>query len=201
MRRVAGLARAAGRSRNPQAARDALVSAGARVFARDGYFATNSNLIAKEAGYAPASFYTHFADKLDLFLAVYADWVRSEWEAIRHISLKGPRKQALESIVDVLIALHKNSVTFRGSLRALDALEPKVRAARKEQRLAQLAWMAEIVRASGAKPESHRKRVVALLAMERLLDALADGDVEALSVGEAELRRELVILLEFLLFA
>ena len=51
------------RPRNPAATREALVDAAARIFNGSGYFATDTNAIAREAGYAPASFYKHFKDK------------------------------------------------------------------------------------------------------------------------------------------
>ena len=39
--------------------------------------------IAREAGYAPASFYKHFDDKTAILLAVYENYVRLEWEGLR----------------------------------------------------------------------------------------------------------------------
>ena len=187
------------RSRNPAAARDALIEAGARVFNRDGYFATNSNIIAREAGYAPASFYTHFEDKRALFLAVYERWVEDEWQEIRGALTKATRKETLGAIVDVMLARHRRTKVFRASLRALDALEPAVRRTRNVQRARQLAWMEEMTRAASGKPAPLKRRVIALFAMERLLDALADDDLAELGVSERDARRELTELLERLL--
>jgi AcrR family transcriptional regulator len=59
------------RSRDPQESRRALLKAAAKIFNSEGYFATDSNRIARAAGYAPGTFYTHFADKRAIFLAVY----------------------------------------------------------------------------------------------------------------------------------
>jgi AcrR family transcriptional regulator len=188
------------RSRNPAAARDALIEAGARVFNRDGYFATNSNVIAREAGYAPASFYTHFKDKRALFLAVYERWVEEEWEEIRGALARKSRKDSLDAIVDVVLDRHRRSKMFRGSLRALDVLEPAVRRTRNAQRARQLAWMEEMTRAASGNSAPLKCRVVALFAMERLLDALADGDTTELGVTERDVRRELTDLLDRLLF-
>jgi AcrR family transcriptional regulator len=187
------------RSRDPEAARDALIAAGARIFNRDGYFATNSNAIAREAGYAPASFYTYFDDKRALFLAVYERWVRDEWEEIRGVPAGKSRKDTLNAIVDRVLSRHRRTRVFRASLRALDILEPSVRQARNAQRTQQLVWMEELARTAGGKAPLKR-RVVALFTMERLLDAMADSDTEQLGVAERDIRRELTVLLERLLF-
>jgi len=188
------------RTRNPAAARDALIAAGAQVFNRDGYFATNSNLIAREAGYAPASFYTHFDDKRALFLAVYERWVAEEWDEIREVIAGKSRKNAVSAIVDVVLARHRRTRTFRASLRALDALEPRVREARNQQRARQVVWMEDFARAAAGKAPPLKRCVVALFAMERLLDAMADDDMAALGVNERDARRELTELLDRLLF-
>src|SRR5271170_2352101 len=74
----------AGRPRRgtPAQTRARLVAAAAAVFNRDGYYGTDSNRIARAAGYAPATFYKHFPDKRAIFLAAYEAWVSAEWSAI-----------------------------------------------------------------------------------------------------------------------
>jgi len=47
-----------------------------------GYHGTDSNRIAREAGYSPGVFYKHFADKREIFLEAYQTWVVSEWKAV-----------------------------------------------------------------------------------------------------------------------
>lgn len=51
--------------------RDALLAAARAVFARDGYLATTTTTIAKAAGVANGSFYTHFTDKYEIFVALW----------------------------------------------------------------------------------------------------------------------------------
>src|SRR5580692_245480 len=70
------------RHRQPDKTRRALIEAAARIFNSAGYHGTDSNRIAREAGYAPGTFYVHFADKREIFLEVYRGWVSSEWQAI-----------------------------------------------------------------------------------------------------------------------
>ena len=69
-------------ARAPEETRSNLVAAAAKLFNSVGYYGTNSNRIARQAGYAPGTFYVHFADKLEIFLEVYRGWVESEWQAI-----------------------------------------------------------------------------------------------------------------------
>lgn len=51
--------------------RAALLAAAREVFARDGYLATTTTTIAKAAGVANGSFYTHFTDKYEIFVALW----------------------------------------------------------------------------------------------------------------------------------
>lgn len=50
--------------------RTLLISAAARLFARDGYDATNLEQIAREAGVTKPVLYRHFASKKDLYLTL-----------------------------------------------------------------------------------------------------------------------------------
>jgi len=51
--------------------REALLVAAREVFARDGYLAATTTTIAKAAGVANGSFYTHFTDKYEIFVALW----------------------------------------------------------------------------------------------------------------------------------
>ena len=73
------------RHRQPVETRRALIEAAAKIFNSAGYHGTDSNRIAREAGYAPGTFYVHFADKLAIFLEVYETWVSAEWSSIEAI--------------------------------------------------------------------------------------------------------------------
>src|SRR5882724_2072818 len=67
---------------SPELTRKRLVAAAARLFNRAGYHGTDSNEIARAAGYATGVFYKHFVDKREIFLAAYETWVVSEWKAV-----------------------------------------------------------------------------------------------------------------------
>lgn len=53
--------------------RAALLAAAREVFARDGFLGTTTTSIAKAAGVANGSFYTHFADKFEIFIALWRE--------------------------------------------------------------------------------------------------------------------------------
>lgn len=53
--------------------RAALLAAAREVFARDGFITTTTTSIAKAAGVANGSFYTHFTDKYEIFVALYRE--------------------------------------------------------------------------------------------------------------------------------
>jgi len=53
--------------------RAALLAAAREVFARDGFVATTTTSIAKAAGVANGSFYTHFTDKYEIFVELYRE--------------------------------------------------------------------------------------------------------------------------------
>jgi len=163
-----------------------LVAAAAREIERLGYHGTDTNRIARAAGFAPATFYKHFADKHDIFLAAHAEWVDTEWQALDEIT--GDPETRARAVVDFVVLHHRRWRGLRASLRALVATDAKVRDFHRAERRRQLARM-------GAGPEaSPARRAIAailLLEVERVADGLADGELEALGVEEGAARRHL----------
>ena len=77
--------------------RNELVAAARRVFERDGYSGTRVADIAAEAGVAHGSFYTYFASKRDVFLAVMRDVGERFREAVA-VSPGEPRADAFQTL-------------------------------------------------------------------------------------------------------
>lgn len=163
--------------------RDRLVATAAKIFNREGYHGTDSNRLARAAGYAPATFYKHFPDKRALFLAVYDQWVTSEWKAVDAI-FQGEASPALraERLVDMVVALHRRWRGLRASLRALVATDATVRAAYRAQRRRQLRLMARLAGRPGRLAAGD---AVLLFILERVADALAEGEVADLGLAVA----------------
>jgi AcrR family transcriptional regulator len=174
-------------ARAPEETRSNLIAAAGTLFNSVGYYGTDSNRIARQAGYAPGTFYVHFADKLEIFLEVYRGWVESEWPAIA-ATLRPDRRPAGESarIARIVLAHHRAWRMFRASLRALTVTEPRVHDARVAERKRQIARTAEQLRARGVAPPP--PRIYAnLLLFEILCDAVADGDTAKLGIKESEI--------------
>ncbi|MEM7139035.1 MAG: TetR/AcrR family transcriptional regulator [Myxococcota bacterium] len=55
----------------PSDTRTTLLETAAQIFNDVGYYGTDTNRIARAAGYAPATFYKHFKNKLEIFLECY----------------------------------------------------------------------------------------------------------------------------------
>lgn len=62
--------------------RSEVLAAAARVFARRGYDGASVAEIADDAGYSHGAVYSNFADKEDLFLALYEEWVAARAQEI-----------------------------------------------------------------------------------------------------------------------
>jgi AcrR family transcriptional regulator len=182
----------------PAQTRARLVAAASRAFEREGYHGTDSNKIARAAGYAPGTFYKHFEDKKAIFLAAYEAWVSGEWEGIAGLleQVRPPERLA-EALVLFTVRLHKRTRGFRASLRALVAVDEEVRTFQRAQRRRQLELMKSLRTKGRLAPRSDEESVLVLYTMERVCDALADGEIANLGLSE----RETVRLLERMLAA
>lgn len=167
----------------PDATRRRLVDTAARVFNEVGYLGTDSNRLAKAAGYAPGTFYKHFPDKRAAFLASYDAWVAAEWQAIEELMRqeRDPAKLARKLLRQVL-EHHRRWQGLRASLRALVGTDPDVRAYYREQRRRQLDLMAKL-RGRRASASTRAADAVLLYVLERVCDAVADGEVAELDIA------------------
>ena len=176
-------------ARAPEETRSKLVAAAARLFNSVGYFGTDSNRIARAAGYAPGTFYVHFVDKLEIFLEVYRGWVDSEWGAIATAiapeQSSGARSQGLR-IAKVVLRHHRQWRMFRKSLRALAVTEERVHQARVAERARQIAQTSELLRSRGVT-QTPARIYANLLLFEILCDAVADGDTGTLGLKERDI--------------
>src|SRR5581483_5672485 len=101
----------------PELTRERLIDAAATLFNRLGYHGTDSNSIAKEAGYATGTFYKHFQDKREAFLAVYERWIAAEWQAIdAELANERDSEETARRIVDLTIEFHTEWRGLRASL-------------------------------------------------------------------------------------
>ena len=172
----------------PEETRARLVAAAAAVFNRSGYHGTDSNRIARAAGYSPGTFYKHFADKREIFLAAFQDWVDREWQAIeREVSGTRDREALARRIVELTLGLHIRWRGLRASLLALVARDPVVRRFHRAQRRRQLRLLAALRKRLGAPARPPEEDLVLLFTMERTCDAVAMGELRDLGASRSAL--------------
>jgi len=171
----------------PVETRDRLVAAAAEELNRVGFHGTDTNRIARAAGYAPGTFYKHFPDKRAVLLTSYEDWVTTEWQAIGDVLRAGGTAAARAArIVDAVLDFHRTWRGLRASLRALVATDPDVRAFYLAQRRRQLDSLRTIRRTSSS-PAARAADAHLLYTLERVCDAIAEGETRALGVDEGAL--------------
>lgn len=163
--------------------RKKLVEAALAEFTDHGFAGTDTNRIARRAGFAPQTFYRWFKDKSEIFLAAYEAWQAAERDLMASL-LK--QKASLEDQVEAAIVHHREHRLFRRSLRRLGQEDPAVREARAKSRLSQIG------RLGGADPGA---AAVALIQMERLAEALAEGELGDMGLDEEAARQTMTELL------
>lgn len=183
------------RPRDAARTREALIDAATDVFNDSGYFNTDSNVIARQAGYSPATFYKHFVDKKAVFLAVHERFVSAVMSLVESsLLLRDPQKSA-SALVHALIDHHREWRVFRASLRALIVTDPEIREAHRVHRNRQLAGFDPMRREWGFLSDRERDAELVFL-LERCCDALADGESESLGLDRkrfiANLERRVV---------
>jgi AcrR family transcriptional regulator len=185
----------AGRARrgSPEQTRERLLDAAAAIFNRVGYHGTDSNRIAHEAGYATGTFYKHFQDKREIFLAVYARWVAAEWQAVEEaISRDAEAEHVARALVDLSVSFHTKWRGLRASLLELIFSDTEVRRFYRQQRRRQLDTMARIRKAIGAPSRTREEDAIHLYTTERVFDAIANGELKDLGVDRDQVIETMV---------
>ena len=167
----------------PATTRARLVAAAREEFVEHGFAGTDSNKISRRAGFAPQTFYRWFSDKIDIFLAVYKGWEREEGVNIGRLI---GRRATGAVLAEALIAHQGAYRIFRRGLKTLTLQDDRVREARAASRRRQIA---QIAHWSAPRPAPAPEAIaVRLLELERLADAVAEGEFADIGFGEAEAR-------------
>ena len=155
-----------------------LIAAAAKEFNQHGFFGTDTNKIARRAGFAPQTFYRWFHDKTEIFLAVYRAWEEAERSLLGHLL---SRKAPASRVVEAIVTHHRSHRIFRRSLRQLTLEDPVVRKARAESRMRQIQ---RIRSSQGASAPDVAEVATILFQIERLCDGVADDEFADLGVNE-----------------
>lgn len=170
---------ASGRKTTDVGTSEKLVAAADREFRCHGFSGTDSNKIARQAGFAPQTFYRWFDSKTEIFLAVYRAWESEEQAAL---SALVDQKASTKRMAETIIAHHRDYLIFRRSLRQLSVEDTVVRSARAQSRLRQITQMEAW---AGTSLLSRPELAATLLQMERLADAVAEGEFKDLGLSES----------------
>lgn len=168
---------------SPEQTRELLLAAAGAIFNRDGYHGTDSNRIAKEAGYAAGTFYKHFRDKREAFLAVYEEWVTAQWKAVdAELSAGRDREETARRLVQLSIKFHTKWRGLRASLVELVFTDDEVRRFYRSQRRRQLSAIVQLRERMGLTGGSREQYAIHLFTTERVFDAIAHDELKALSL-------------------
>lgn len=174
--------RALAESRN---IRDALIQAAALEFQEVGYHNTNSNRIAARAGFAPGTFYNYFADKVDVFSAMYLRWSQEFSLGLRGRLFAKFNDQAktARSATKFVITHRANWYRIWNAAEMLSTTEPRVRfvcrRARKDASIELLKLL----------PGSNPAEISLTLHQAGSLSSFfASGEAEAVGLSEQDIR-------------
>ncbi|MBR0948430.1 AcrR family transcriptional regulator [Bradyrhizobium japonicum] len=163
----------------------ALAAAAMAEFNEHGFDGTDTNRIARRAGFAPQTFYRWYKDKADVFVTVYRSWEEQEKAALLEAIAASA---VIEELVDTIISHHRSHLNFRRSLRQLSAEDPTIREARAASRIRQVAF----VRSWAGRAEIPDEVIaVALFQIERLSDAVAEGEFNDMRLEDDAARAEI----------
>jgi AcrR family transcriptional regulator len=167
----------------PELTRERIIDGAATLFNQFGYNGTDSNSIAKQAGYATGTFYKHFKDKRAVFFAVYERWLTEEWTAIDEELSKGHSPdETARRIVDINIRFHTDWRGLRASLMELIFSDDDARNYFRKQRRRQLEVMTKIRQRLGLQQRTREQNALHLFLTERVFDALGQGEIQALGL-------------------
>lgn len=127
--------------------RQRLIEAGTRLFSRDGFHATSSKKIAREAEVSIGSFYNHFKDKKDLFITIYQDHVERVHQMIFDALKDGgfaegttDGRQLVQMIISQTLQLHTLSPELHREMTVLQYSDEEMKgiAARENERVVRM---------------------------------------------------------------
>ena len=162
----------------PEATSERLLQAAAIEFNEQGFGGTDTNKIARRAGFAPQTFYRWFQDKVEIFIKTYERWRHEEFGAINKLLAENASDLRLARAI---VAHHKAYLVFRRSLRQLSVENDVIRAARAHGRLSQIAYLRNM---NPGNLLDDAEIAAILLQTERLADALAEGEFRDMGLNK-----------------
>jgi AcrR family transcriptional regulator len=160
----------------PADTRTRLLQAAMSEFIEAGFAGTDTNRIARRAGFAPQTFYRWFADKAAIFLAVLSVWEEVE-SALLHSVIVSPDVDAMQ-MAEACVESFRPFLTFRRNLRAVMASQAEIRAVRAQGRRRLLSSLSAL---NTSLPVEEMGSL--LVQFEQLCEALAQGEFDDLGLS------------------
>lgn len=161
----------------PSDTRTRLLQAAMAEFIEAGYAGTDTNRIARRAGFAPQTFYRWFADKTAILIAVLHVWDEVEHAVLS--SLFDEQDASTLQLAEACVENIRPFLTFRRNLREVASRLPEIRAERAAGRQRLLAWLA------GQRPQADSAQLASwLVQFEQLCEAIAEGQFIDLGTSE-----------------
>jgi AcrR family transcriptional regulator len=168
-----------------------LLQAAMAEFIESGYAGTDTNRIARRAGFAPQTFYRWFADKTAILIEVLHVWEEVEQAVLQ--SLMDDQDTPVLQLAQACVENIRPFLTFRRNLRAVASTHADIRAARAASRRRLLAHLAQ------RHPQQDKAQLAAwLVQFEQLSEAIAEGDFEDLDAPDDAAMAALAGLIEAL---
>jgi AcrR family transcriptional regulator len=170
---------------HPEKTRELLITAAASQFNHFGYHGTDSNAIAKEAGYATGTFYKHFRDKREIFLAAYERWLVAEWKEVTgELSHMRNAGETAKRLVELSIGFHTEWRGLRASLMELVFSDAEARKFFRKQRRRQLDLITELRSRFSLPAQTSEEDAILLFMTERVFDAIGQGEIQSLGLNK-----------------
>jgi AcrR family transcriptional regulator len=176
----------------PEQTRARLARTAAEVFNRVPYWEADTNAIAKEAGYSTGTFYRHFKDKREIFIAAYNEFVAEEWANIENtVQIGQTPGESIDRAADALIEHHRRWRVFRGNVRALITYDEELRELTYALRREQLKKIGLLrMRQGHQEPRELLSDAVHAMMFERVCDGIADGEFTSLGCSVEDAQHE-----------
>ena len=152
-------------------------------FCEFGFEGTDSNKIARRAGFAPQTFYRWFKDKREIFLTLFRNWIDALY-AYNHAATPLSDGERIE----IGIEIHRRYFRFRESLRMLARDDDEIRHARTRSRQGQIAFVRSWL---GPLDIDDIDIFLFSIEHERLCEAIASGELADLGLSEDAARTRL----------
>ncbi|MGC4061142.1 MAG: helix-turn-helix domain-containing protein [Aquabacterium sp.] len=157
-----------------------LLQAAMAEFIEAGFAGTDTNRIARRAGFAPQTFYRWFADKTAILIEVLRVWEEVERAVVQSLfEARDMSPLELAQLAEACVENIRPFLTFRRNLRTVASTHAEIRAARAAGRQRLLDRLAQW------NPRRGRDELAALLVQfEQLCEVVAEGEFEDLGASD-----------------